>query len=199
MSLGVDTIIGRNTVPQKISQPLYDSVLLPLAGGTLIAPLFALGLGQGTQVIPAGAAGKTENDTNLPPNGQIPVGWEHTTRAIHLVGWSVAVTQAPDMQIAIARAVFFYEIATTRWLTIPARRLTGGSGISFAGATDRIASIGQARGGSDSGYPLPIPIVTGGGLSITAGLRFPGAGGSGATTADVPITVFLEGEYYRRV
>lgn len=199
VDVGLDPNIASQTVPQTISQPLYDTVVAPLAGGTALLPLFALGEGQGTSAF-GGAGPKTLADTNLPPNGQLPVGWMHTARAVSLVGWSVAATQASDTQVAIQGGVFFYEIATTRWLTIPTRRLTGGCGVSGFGTT--AAGAGIVHIGTDQAdkvYPLAIPIKTSGGLSITSGIRWPGAGGNPATTAAVPLSIFLEGDFYRRV
>jgi hypothetical protein len=194
MSVGLDPNVAANSTPQELTQPLYDTAIYALAGGFAVLPLFAQGLGSGTSAF-GGAGTKTEADTNLPPNGQLPTGWKHEAKAVSLVAWSTAATQAADTQIAIGGGVFRYEISTTRWFTVPMRRLTGGCGVSSANTT--IGHIGDAQ--ADKVYPLAIHLITVGGMSISAGFFWPGAGGSLATTANVPLSLFLEGDFYRRV
>ncbi len=199
MGVGLDPNIAANTVEQYLPQPFYDTVIAPAAGGAVNLPLFSTGTGNGVSAF-GGAGVKTEADTNLPPNGQLPVGWLHEAHAVALVGWSTTATQALDTQLAIGGSVFRFELSTTRWFTIPARRLTGGCGISGFGTTAAgagIAHIGDAQ--ASAVYPLAVPLVSSGGQSITSGLVWPGVGGSAALTAAVPLSIFLEGQFKRRV
>lgn len=186
-------------VQDLITQPLYDSGTVATSATTKIT-FFSVPYGSGTTNFGTGA--KTLTDTNLSLAGQIPAGWRHECRAVSFVGWSVAVSQALDLQTMLQGA--FIQIKTGGnkiWLEIPAKRLTGGCGVEGFAATAvggspltiQNAHIGVSDARAVYGLQTPITIVGGTAFSVT--LEWPG--GAPTLTAAMPVTLFFEGQTLR--
>lgn len=186
-------------VADEVTEPIYDSALYAAAGQALLS-FFITPFGQG---VTAFGGGGTKNlcDTNLEgPGGQLPQNWFMRVQGISLVTWATSATQFADTQLALHAAVFRFTKGTKPWFTVPAKRLTGGCGVSGVAATAVGGSpltIQAARNGEADPraiYPLPVPIDIRGGENFKVELLWHAVQ---AVTATIPITIFLEGRKQR--
>jgi hypothetical protein len=186
-------------VPDRVTQPLYDSGLVATTLTTKIT-FFSQPIGTGTTSFGAGV--KTLTDTNLVLQSQIPAGWRHECKAISLVGWSVAATQMIDLQTALQGSFIQVKTGGNKiWLELPAKRLTGGCGVEGVAATAvggsplTIQSAHNGVGDPRAVYGLLDPIVIIGGTAFVATMEWPG--GSPVLTAVMAMTLFFEGITWR--
>lgn len=186
-------------VQDLITQPLYDTGTVATSATTKIT-FFQVQVGAGTTNF--GSGGKTLTDTNLTLSGQIPAGWRHECHAVSIVGWSLAVSAALDLQTALQGA--FLQIKTGGnkiWFEGPVKRLTGGCGVDGYAATavggSPLTIQNSHNGVADprAVYGLLTPIVIIGGTAFTATMEWPG--GAPTLTAAMPLTLFFEGQTLR--
>ena len=202
------------TYKDVIVEPLYDTVLYPAAGATLMS-YFILPLGQGntsfqTAVALPGLAGlaKTKADTNMQLAGQLSAVYY-----FKLLGFSVQPTfdvSDADLHTLWNGGVFTFSSLAKDFLTVPMRKIPQSNGPMGSGASM-----------NSSGYPLLKNVYSIGNQPLDIGpsqvfgctLTWPSGQLHPATTADgtigvpvvgghlvgLPLTVYLDGFKYRPI
>ena len=187
-----------------IVEPLYDSVLYPAAGATLLS-FFILPLGQGVSVFQtaAGVLPKTYADTNMQLAGQLSAGYY-----FKILGYSVQpsfdVTDA-DVHGIWNGGVFTFTSLAKDFCKIPLRKVPQSNGPMGSGASmnsigypilKNIYSIGN--------QPLDIGPSQSFGCSLTwpSGQLHPATSSDAAVgghLAGLPFTIYLDGFKYRPI
>lgn len=187
-----------------IKEPRYDTALYPAAGATQLV-FFQNPIGQGVSCFQTagGALPKNLSDTNMVLSGQLPGGYMFDLLGFRIMP-SFDITDA-DLHTILNGAVFTFIIASKPFLTVPARTIPQGNGPSGSGASM-----------NSNGWPVlrnmygvkdkPLRLTQTQNFQVT--LTWPSGQLHPATTADaaigghlagLPITIFLDGIYYRPV
>jgi hypothetical protein len=179
-----------------IAQPLYDTVVLPMAGATKLT-FFALPLGQGTTAFGTGA--KHLGDTNMDLAGQLPSGFAFQIQGFRLATpWNFLNI---DAAVYINGAAFRFFVGAKEFLRVPARTIPAGNGSWISGTG--VAAVGQTS--FNSGWPSMQNGFSIGRKPVTLGptenfsITLEWQGGVQALSALVPLTVYVDGYLGRPV
>lgn len=176
-------------VTDYITQPLWDTMQIPMAG-TSVLTFFTIPRGGTVTAALGGGTIKSIVDTNMDLAGQLPGGFGFQVNGFRLrFNWNVVTA---DVIIAINASTFIFTVGQKDFLRLPACSLPSGSGVFVGGA-------GAITAGATSGWPTLAnnfgikgnPLVMGSTENFSATLNW--SNGVQALSAAMFVQIILDG------
>lgn len=182
-------------ITDLITQPLWDTMQLPMAGATTLT-FFLVPIGGTVTAALGGGTVKSLVDTNMDLAGQLAAGFAFQVNGFRMMfPWNVV---SLDVGIAINAATFRFVVGQKDFLRLPARSLPSGSGVWVPQPTANL--IGATSGWPHLGNNYGIkgkPLILSATENFSASLNW--FNGVQAISAATFVTIVLDGYLGRPV